>query len=479
VDRAALTASYLREISQRGLRASDLMGDLPDLLKSRFGGRYLSRPLFIGTEWRQLCADVQNVRDAVTSLPDRLFGGNFAEFASAAGAYGAVAAALTVQSKPPTLLGRADLYAEESGFKLLELNLGSAVGGTGHAEMGRRLLRHPVLAEFARSHGLGCGSPRRNIAETMLAETGLEPGSSAVVALAGWPTGYEQIFEDYLKEMAAEWRQLGIDAHGCHLGQLSCRQGRVWLGSRPVDAIFRMFTLGNLHESARPPAMLAPILDAASRGEVRLCTPLDSDVCSSKATLAMLSDDANRPLFTPAERDSIDRIVPWTRMVQPGPVTTPDGSRAELFDYAMAHQNELLLKPSMGLEGMGVIPGWESPSPERWREQVMSAAAPWYVIQERIRPESELFPDENGELIPWVPVWGLFTSKLGYGGIYARGTPGSEAGVVNHARGACSGTCLSAGLPAEPPDDQASGAPRNREGAVAVAPCEREDAASS
>jgi hypothetical protein len=99
----------------------------------------------------------------------------------------------------------------------------------------------------------------------------------------------------------------------------------------------------------------------------------------------------------------------------------------------------------MGWEGIGIVLGWEGLSPEQWRVKIASASDPWYVIQERVRPEPELFPDEDGELIPLVPVWGLFTGAPGYGGIYVRAAMGSDTGVINHALGAFSGTCLSAG----------------------------------
>ena len=159
----------------------------------------------------------------------------------------------------------------------------------------------------------------------------------------------------------------------------------------------------------------------------------------------MISDDANRHLFTAAERESIDRIVPWTRLVRHGPVTVPDGSRADLLEYAMAHQDELILKPSMGTKGIGIIAGWKDLSPQQWRAYVAGASDPWYVIQQRVRPEPELFPDENGELIPWSPVWGLFTGSAGYSGVYVRAVMDPDAGVINHALGAFSGSCLAAG----------------------------------
>jgi len=457
MDRTALTALYLEEVRHRGLRARDLLGDLPGLRPYEYHGRYLSRPLFIGyAEGQQLHADVENVRTALLSLPARLFGGDFAAFARAAGAYGPVAAALTSQHEP-TRLARADFYATAAGFRLLELNCTSAIGGVDNTEMGRALLRHPVLAEFARGYGLSCVDTTKSLIDTMFADTGLEPGSCPVVALTGWPFEHDKVPDPYMEDMAADWRTLGVDAYSCNVDQLSRRAGRVWLGGRPVDVIFRLFSIGQLLESSRAPAMMAPVLEAAGRGEVKLCAPIDSDIFSSKAALAMISDDANRELFTAAERESIDRVVPWTRLVRPGPVTTPDGSRADLLDYAMAHQDELVLKPSMGTKGAGVVPGWKNLSQDQWCALIDSVSEPWYILQQRVRPEPELFPGEDGELIPWTPVWGMFTGSSGYGGICVRAVLGTDAGVINATLGAFNGSCLSAGPPAGPAADPAAG----------------------
>ena len=448
MDRAALAARYLDEVRRLDLRAGELLGDLPELKPYCYEGRHLSRPLFIGAaECQRLHADVENVRSALLSLPARLFDGDFTAFAHAAGAYGAVAAVLTGQDQPHTRLGRADLYATSTGFRLLEFNNGGGVGGVDNAEMCRALLRHPVLAGFARTHGLGYVDTARSQVETMLAETGLDLSTRPVVAVSCWPERDGRIAKTFLEEMSAEWQQFGVDAQGCDLGELSCRQGRVWLRDRPVDAIFRMFYIAQLHGTPRAAAMLAPVLAAAARGEVRLCPPLECDIFSSKAALAMVSDDAHRHLFTAAELDSIDRIVPWTRLVRPGPVTVPDGSRAELLDYAFARQDELILKPSIGFAGTGVIPGWEDLSRRQWRALIESVSDPWYVLQERVRPEPELFPGEDGGLVAWSPVWGMFTGTRGYGGMVVRAVPSSDAGVINQGRGAYMGCCLSAGQP--------------------------------
>jgi hypothetical protein len=447
MDGATLTARYLEEVRHRGLRASELLGDLPasEFLNAFYAGRYLSRPLFIGaSELARLYADVESVRACVVSLPDRLFGGNFAAFARAAGAGETfIAAAQRDPNTPLTRLTRADLCADESGFHLLEINMSSAIGGVANVDMCRGLLEHPVLADFARRHDLGYVDTRREQIASMFAETGLPAGSCPRVALADWPIAYRKLHRFHALT-AARWCAFGVDAQACHLGELEFRDGRVWLDGRVVDVIARMFYIAHLHV---PGAfeLVAPVLDAAARGQVKLFASLGSDVFASKATLAMLSDDGNRGAFTAAELASIDRIVPWTRMVGPGQVTLPDGSRGDLLDYAAAHQEDLALKPAIGHGGIGVVLGWDDIGPAQWRSQLAGACDAPFVLQQRVRPAAELFPGETGDLVPWVPVWGMFTTASGYGGMLARAAPAVEGlAVVNAAMGAASGSCLSA-----------------------------------
>lgn len=71
-------------------------------------------------------------------------------------------------------------------------------------------------------------------------------------------------------------------------------------------------------------------LDAAARGEVKIFTAMDSEVYASKGAPAILSDEQNQHLFDPDHLASLDQILPWTRMVRPGPVTLEDGGQVDL-----------------------------------------------------------------------------------------------------------------------------------------------------
>ncbi|GAA1552534.1 hypothetical protein GCM10009789_02650 [Kribbella sancticallisti] len=447
LSRAELTAQYLDEVKRRGISAGELVSTQPESvgLRSFYGGRWLSRPLFIGTEeCEQLANDILTMHAALTSLPDKLYGGDLAAFARSVGMNDVqTSAVLRSRGASVTKQSRADLYMDESGFKLLEFNMGSALGGIDQSDMARALLDQPVLAEFAQTHRLGYVDTMREQVNNMFVECGFEYGSRPVLATVDWPSSYETL-EPYMHHFATRLQEMGIDAHVGHIGQLEVRDGGVWLGEVKVDIIQRLFMLEDLLEYPDAPALMDPILDAAARGEVKIFTPLDSEMFASKGALAMLSDEANRQYFDQQTLVSLDRILPWTRMVRSGPVTLEDGSQAELLDYVLSHQEDLVLKPTSRHAGEGVLLGWrDDTGAELWEERAREALdGPW-VVQRRIRPVPELFPMPDGDPEPWIVNWGVFTVVNGYGGVFARAlSVESDLEVVGLVTGASVGCCL-------------------------------------
>jgi histidinol-phosphate aminotransferase len=447
MDRATLTEQYLARITESGAKSPELIGRLPesDILAAFYRGTYLARPVFLGrAEQVQAHGDLENLRTALSRLPEKLFGGDFAAFARAVGLSEVqVSAVMRGRGTVLTRQTRADMYIDGTGFKLLELNIGSAIGGMDNAYLCRGLLEHPLLADFARTRRLGYVDTLREQVNNVLLESGFEPGDRPVVALTDWPSNFENEVA-YMRLLCDRWGELGLEAYPCHVGQLEARDGRVWLGEKPVDIVFRTFVIAQLLESAEAAALLDPILDAAERGEVKFFTPLDYAAYASKGALAMLSDEGNRGLFEPEVLASLDRILPWTRLARSGPVTLETGERVDLLEYAVEQQDDLVLKPTSMYGNRGVVLGWAPElTAQEWREKIDAALEGPYILQRRVRPVPELFPDENGELQPWNVLWGMFTVANGYGGANARATPSARGTVlVNRANGIHSGPAL-------------------------------------
>jgi len=434
-----LTDDHLAAMATQGSRAAAVEAAVHDsTVDSSYQGRALRRPVFLGAhEYRQLVGDLDKLYSAVAALPDRLFGGSLAAFAGAVGMNDTqVSAVLRARGDGPSRLARADLHLDAAGFRVLELNVGSTMGGLDNAVLNRGMLADPRVAEFVGRHGLTYVDTLAEVAATLRAECGVSK-ARPVMAAADWPDSFATL-EPRLRRSADMLAALGIDAHACHVGQLRYADGKVWLGDRAVDVVYRLFTLEDLL-SPEGPALIEPILQAAERGDVRIFTPLDARVYGSKGALAMLSDEANRHLLTDAERVSIDRILPWTRMLRSGPVTV-DGVTVDLERYVLDNREELILKPTLLYSGIGIVPGWLA-KPDDWREQIDAAMGGPYLVQRRTHPVVEWFPGDEG-LEPWILVWGAYLMNKGAGGIWVRGEAGTVGQVTNMAQGATATCCF-------------------------------------
>ena len=451
MSRNALTDEYLDEVRRRGVDPTDLparAGVSPRLRTSIYGGRCLSRPAFLDrTERAQLEVDLRHLHGALTALPDRLFDGDLAAFAYACGATEPqVSAVLRAGGRTPGRLARADLYHDGTGFRLMELNMGSSIGGLDNALLNPVLLDHPVVARFVADHGLSYVDSIAEFAMVLHAASGVPAGEPPLIALADWPASFPEL-EGILRNGADALVPYGVDVIPCHLGQLSVSHGRVWLDGRPIDLLWRIFLIEDLLDPASV-TLIEPLLRAADRGELTIFTPIDVELYGSKAALAMLSDEANRHRFDADQLHSLDRLLPWTRMVQPGH-TTVDGEKVELRAYAVRHRTDLVLKPAMMHGGLGVVLGWQVDEAE-WCRQLDAAMGGPYVVQRRIRPVPELFPATGG-LEPWLVRLGVFTFDSGYGGTIVSASRDLTGTVSTSLTGATLGCCFHEPDPADPP----------------------------
>jgi len=437
-----LTEKYLAAFGASGAKASEFRAAVqPVTVGTHFDGRCLTRPGLLQREQvRRLETDLETLFRCVTGLPDRLFSGDLEAFALATGVpQQQVDVIVRGRGNAPSRLSRADLYHDDTGFRVLELNMSAALGGIDSGGLSRAMLAQPFMADFAAEHNLGYLDTMVEVGQTLLAECCAGPGARPTVAFCDWPASYPEL-EPQLRKNAAALSQLGTDAFACHLGQLRVdEQFDVWLGERKVDVIYRLFLIEDLLDPAGP-ALIEPVLRAAERGKVKIFSPMDAELYGSKGALALLSDEANRGVFSEQELEVLDRILPWTRTLRPGPVTV-DGRTVALEDYAVAAQQELILKPVMLHGGAGVTPGWQT-EPADWAALLRESMTEQFVLQRRIHPHTELFPSDEG-LTEWLLVWGAFLGARGYSGMYLRGGPAeAQNAVLNMVTGA-TGSCLS------------------------------------
>ncbi|AZM55272.1 hypothetical protein DMA15_24130 [Streptomyces sp. WAC 01529] len=435
----ALTERYLEKVG-RPLRPAHES----EFARVCYGGKYAPRPVFLGAaEIQRLTRDLEVLRGALYRLPGLLFGGDIGAFARANGMdEGQVRAVERCSAAMPdalTSMGRADLYHDRFDFRLMEFNIGSTIGYE-NGDMCREMLADPEFGPFAAEENLRYVDTVVEQVRTFRHEMGLAPDDRPVVALTEWPANLTEL-APYMNALVKLWSDHGLDAHPCHVGQLERRDGRLWLGDRPVDIVYRQFMMQDLLDD-NVDALLEPLLGALEDGEVRMFTSLESELYGSKASLAMLSDRAHRKLFSDEELAVIDRLIPWTSPVTSEPVVLEDGTEGSLLDHAVAHQQELILKPTLLYGGQGIVPGWSPEvTPEDWRRILVDAMDGPYVVQKRIHAVPEPFPQPDGETRPWIVNWGVVLMTSGYGGLLTRCAPADgDIDVLNRDLGALLGS---------------------------------------
>ncbi|MEV7040410.1 hypothetical protein [Amycolatopsis sp. NPDC051061] len=381
---------------------------------------YLAQPLFVpAAEITTFAADLRAVVDLAVSLPERVFDGDAVRYCAALGVDERSAKLLTRRGwREPPRYGRADVYHDGHGFRLLEIGLNSAVGSTTMAaHLPRALLAVPEFAEFACRHDLGFVDTADRLAtavRTAAAEIGVR---DPVVALVEAPGG--------MRDFAVAWGLLRDDFHRaglvCHvaeIGDLSFAGGRLRARGAPVDVVFRCFTVDEIVREPDGEALFEPIRTAVDDGVAVHWTPLDSHLYGNKACLALLSTPARRNYLSPEEIAVVDRVLPETRRL----------AAASVPAYA-ADGTELMLKPNASYRGIGAVAGW-AVTPDEWARALAAGAAAGCVVQRRVRPRIETVVDPAGTKTGWHALWGVFYTPDGYAGCTAKAVPAGVPGVV-------------------------------------------------
>ncbi|MGC5363255.1 ATP-grasp domain-containing protein [Streptomyces sp. DT24] len=408
------------------------------------GGKALNRPVFLATADRLgLEADLNGLFELLTTIPDRLFGGDRRAFAEAVGMTPTQIDLVTRGAglRMPAM-SRADMYREPGGFKLMELNTGSSLGGWQMGEFSRPAGRNKAFRDFTDSEGLVHPDPVGRIADVLRAEAadaGFELPARPVLALTEWPDGYDHT-KPWLDFVVPDWLRHGFDTVVCSLAEFDYRDGVPYIHGRKVDVVYRIFLPGEMADEQRSHDLVDPLLDAVGQGHTFLFAGLDCELYGNKGSLAMLSDERNRDAFTAAEHGLIDRILPWTRFLRDESVRR-DGADVDLLPYVLAHKDRLALKPTLLYGGVGVVPGW-SVDQEEWERHVRGAVDGPYVVQERVLPVAERFVAEDGRGFErMVVAYGVLMVGGAYAGMLVRGTPDPRVGIVSMSNGAQIGCC--------------------------------------
>lgn len=440
-----VTEAYLAECAVPDSRLRHARSELDvSPVKRAAWPRLLPRPVMVDeAEFGRFGRDLVTVFDLVTSLPRRCFDGDHDRFRAALridDRRGALMRRL-LGDGPPPLYGRADVYYDGSQFKLLEFNIGSALGGLDMVgTLPKAYLGVPAVAEFAAAHGLGYLDAGADVAEALRdAGTGIGADEPVVAVLEG--PGGMATYGHKRRAIAELLTEHGLDCRVGEIGDLRFRAGKPHLDGTPVDVILRYYALEEMLAHEDGEALMEPVFRAHAEGAVVVWTP--SNVFGNKGTLAMLSEFAqDSAVFTEEERAVVDRVLPWSRMLgRPGA-----GPDAERIEECVRRREQLVFKPTGLFGGQGVLIGQEVDD-RTWREALTASAESGCLVQQAVRPNLEPVLDpETGERSDWYALWAAFMTPAGLCGGGVRAVPPGGTTVITmtnnqNVRNTCIFTC--------------------------------------
>ena len=273
-------------------------------------------------------------------------------------------------------------------LQFVEYNAETPAGMGYEDVLAEAFLELPVMKMFQKKFFTRPLTLRHHLFDALL-ETyqqwlGRKPDQKPNIAIADWddvPTKNEHHF---LKE----W----FEAHGspsvlANPKDLEYKNGKLWAGDFRIDLLYKRVLALELYEQLGPDNA---VFQAVRDRSVCISNSFQALLLYKKCSLAFLSDETNRHLFTAQEARAIAEHIPWTRSVSERR-TQYKGNTMDLPQIIANNRESLVLKPNDAYGGKGVVLGWDV-NQQEWEQSIKIALTEPYVVQEKVNIASEYFP---------------------------------------------------------------------------------------
>lgn len=351
----------------------------------------------------------------IIDLPQRIFNGDNESFFQYLGIPLTLKSFLLNYQKPKSnnFPIRWDLMLTESGWKLLELNTGYALGGINSCRI------EEVYRFLTNSNHLYFPNAFSSILNS------LELPVTNCMIIADVPGQYEKylfftrsLVEGFQKEYSGEVVYASL------IETIADRQQLI-LNGKKIDKVMPLFTLAELFSMEKNHTDYIKLFQQQSDLSLLDFTEY---IYSNKGIWALLCDSQWWKYFHPQEINAIVDLVPHTEFV----------CSNKKYD-----QEKWLLKPTDDYGGKGIVCGWNV-SREEWKKSLAVAQANHFIIQKKVSsivlPMTVVTRDEKVIQGNARSVLGLITLQGNpIGGLSRCFLNVDEPGVVNAHQGAAVG----------------------------------------
>lgn len=378
-----------------------------------YGGRAICpflRPVFLlRSQYQELARLVRVFRSAVVKAKDAVL--ESPELLEALALTDGERRLLDVNPafKSVGVVTRLDTLLTERGPQLVELNAEGAFGGSYADRLSELFDGFQPMREFARK----LDDERGARGEQGGLERAVAPVQSGATLVRAILDAWHEFGGNSVPRVAVvDWREVatraeldlvcerfqrhGIAARFVDPRELEYVDGELRAGGEVIDLVYRRLLTNEL--LAREDEV-RPLVSAYRAGVVCVVNSFRAKLLDKKILFALLHDARIRACLTPEENEVIGAHVPWTRRVADEKTTGPDGGEIDLLSWASQHRTRLVLKPNDDVLGRGVVMG-ANVEQGVWDRGLKLASIEPSVVQERVAPPSEMFPEVGaaGEL---------------------------------------------------------------------------------
>lgn len=333
--------------------------------------------------------------------------------------------------KKSTLLNRLDVIFDGKTLKYIEFNTDNP-GGKGWVDMLEHLyLSHPLYSDFIDFSDVGDRSiVKAQFNAVMKAMEAYSVAESkprvALVSFSGMGSrGDEEIVRDYFIEQ-------GVESNLIDPRDFEYRNHGLYSNGVKFNAVIRSMTARFF---LYHPRELKDFLKAATNKNVCVINSFRAVLGSEKSILSFLTNPLNHHYFTEEEARIIKAHVPWSRKFDETVTLSKEGEEVSIKRYMLQKREELVIKPSNGAGGYGVMVG-KSTDPLAWAEAIEeNIGSPGWIVQEYVEiPTVKLPVIKNNKVVMEQKFLNLSPYVFGgeYSGILGRV---SDKSVINVSAG--------------------------------------------
>lgn len=331
---------------------------------------------------------------------------------------------------------RLDLTFTEDGFKVLEANIGSSIGGW-QIQSFESLIRnnHPELVnkdkvlDYKGRNTLQIYM--KFLIEQIIKQLGKQSTINLFMEMGDIEDEAEKeeslgFFDKLFKEELANFGLNG-GAYGGDMNELTLTNGNLCLGDKVIHSLIIL----TMDMNVTPAIFRAFMMD-----RIYLPDHLGLRMLGDKRNLFILLELAQAGKFSPEENELILKNIPWTSFIENKKVIFKD-IEYNLPDLLKTDKDKFVIKVARGFQGKDVFIGKFSTEKE-WEEALeLALQNNAFIAQEFSDSLDFLAPNAENEWTLHKLIWGSFGFGDCYGGVWVRMSEvKTDVGVINSATGA-------------------------------------------